>query len=224
MKKELNFPLYLTYGDKVFSILEYITDGSRTYIDGKAYINSEQGIVCVYLKNPDKLKYGPLVPYFWKDEENKITYSELSPNTFKYFSLDNIADLSMESIDENTKEGETLYDEEIIMSINTSTSVFKPPINEDDDFLKKIVKQAILDKDIDVKVLENKLHKKNGLNNLKSALLGKTKMSTINFIVWCELLGIEFEIYVTDSGIDKMHPLPKTLHYTSSNDKLEKED
>lgn len=219
---KLTFPAYIKDNEKIFSILGYISE-STDYVDGKGYINNTEGIVCIYTTKKSSLNLNDTIPYFWKTADGDIEYSNLTPDMFKTFGIKNIVDLSEETIDNETVENEKLYDEELIMSINTSTSVFKPPIQKEDDFLKKLIKQAILDKNIDVKILENKLDKKNGLNNLKSALLGKTKMSTTNFIIWSELLGLNFEVIVSDMGYDKLHPLPQTLHYTSINDKLEKE-
>lgn len=218
---DYNFPLYLTYGEKVFSIEGYVEENTDEYIPNKGYIDKEKEIVLIFSKNENKMKFGPNVPYFWI-EDGKVQHSDLTEKMYDVFSVQNIKDLNLDVIEEVTDINDELYDEELIISINNSTSVFKPEIKDSDDFLKKLVKQVILDKGIDIKMLDSKLGKKNGLNNLKSALLGTTKMSTTNFIIWAELLGIEWTIMISNNGTDKVYPLKEDLLYMSSNDRIVK--
>ena len=90
-------------------------------------------------------------------------------------------------------------------------------------FLKKIVKQLIISKKIDINRLKHKLPEKYGLTNMKSALIGKTKMSINNFNMWFELLGATYEITVTDNGTDTQNPLIGQIRYSSDTNRLVEE-
>ena len=104
--------------------------------------------------------------------------------------------------------------------MNAATSIFVPTINEYDDPLKKLIKQVIISKKIDINRLKHRMPQKYGLTNMKSALVGKTKMSINNFNVWCELLGITYEVIITDNGSDSQNPLPNVIHYASDSDRI----
>lgn len=215
---EFIFPVYLNYKDNIFTVLGYIGE-CEDYIVNKGYINPDDKIIYIYSNN--KMK-STSIPYFWVNDDNDFEYNKLNPLMDKNFAIDNIVEWSFDEIVENTDENEELYNEEAINDMNAATNVFVPIINEDDDFLKKLIKQTIIDKNIDIKRLQHKLNKKYGLTNMKSALIGKTKMSVPNFIIWAELLGIDWEITVFDNGTDKLSPLNKSLTYESGNNKITK--
>lgn len=141
-------------------------------------------------------------------------------NPMELFSVQNLISMDAASISNSLVEGEKLYDEEAINDMNMASSVFVPEINETDDFLKKVIKQTIIDKKIDINRLKSHMTKSYGLSNMKQALVMSTRMSTTNFITWAELLGIDFTVTVTDNGRDTINPLKHPLTYDSYSDKV----
>ena len=113
---------------------------------------------------------------------------------------------------------EELYDENVLSDMNSSTSIFVPEINEGDDCLKILIKMAIKEKKINVNRLKSRMDKSYSLSNLKTALIGKTKMSVPNFIVWCDLLGLGFNITIFDNQMDEQNPLKHAIEYDSMKD------
>ena len=59
---------------------------------------------------------------------------------------------------------------------------------------------------------------------MKQALIQKTRMSTTNFMLWAELLGIDFNVIVKDNGRDKISPLKHPLVYDSYKDCIYEDD
>lgn len=110
---------------------------------------------------------------------------------------------------------EQFIDPDDIEVINRNSEFYKPTINEEDDFLKAIVKRIIAAKKINLSNLKSKFTNPYALNNLKSTLNKSTKMSVKNFKTWCEVLGVSWTMYIDDDGTDKITPLPETLEINS---------
>ena len=121
------------------------------------------------------------------------------------------------------KDGEVLYNEQEINDINDAQAVYVPIIKEKDDFLKKIIKQAIINKRIDVARLKYKTQEKYILPNMKAALDNDTKMSVVYFGHWCELLGLDFSICVYDNGTDTTDVLKNPIFYSSETGEIKEE-
>lgn len=132
------------------------------------------------------------------------------------YSVDKIIDMDIESMAARIKEQASKFTtEEDLEMINNSAEVFAPKIKEGDDFLKQIVKQALDEKQISIKNYKNKFSKPHTLNNIKSALVNKTKTSINNFEQWAELLGFDWEIRIFDNGTDKSNPLEVEIVFRS---------
>lgn len=215
---EFKFPVYLQWKENIFKVLGFIGEVDN-YIEDKGYIDRESGVI--YIFSNEKRKTKENVAYFWF-KDDKLKFSDITPTTKKNICVDKIIEWDFDKMVENSDENEELYNEEAINDMNAATEVFVPIINEGDDFLKKIIKTTIIEKGIDIKRLQHRLDKKYGLINMKSALIGKTKMSVPNFIVWAELLGIDWEITIIDNGTDKINPLKESLVYKSSTDRITK--
>ena len=222
MKKKLSFPLFLPFKERTYSIQGYIQD-TENFVDNKGYIDSTTGIVYICSKNnPPVHKDVPII-YVTEHDGNKkeLGLEEVeNEQTMSVFKETSLYSLSMDTIIENTTGNEVLYNEEALADMNAATSVFVPVINETDDPLKKIIKQTIISKQIDINRLKCIMPKKYGLTNMKSALVGKTKMSIPNFNIWCELLGVDYEIHIKDNGSDHHNPLYEDLHYYSKSNRL----
>lgn len=214
-----NFPMFLPFtNERTYSVLGYIGEVDE-YKDNKGYIDKETGKI--YICSKDKEPAHNDVPILRVSEDSIEKVDVNSTQTIEAFSVDRLYSLSYDNIIETTAEDEVLYNAEELADMNAASSVYIPIINEDDDPLKKIVKKIIIEKGIDINRLKHKMPKKYGLTNMKSALIGKTKMSIANFNMWCELLGVDYEITINDNGSDKIDPLKLTLHYLSYRDRIE---
>lgn len=212
-----NFPKYLAFKERTYAIHGYIGEVDE-YIDNKGYVDKDDRI---YICSNNKEPMHDDVPILKIDKDgNTEKIDVINPMTKEVFVLSNAYDLSMNNIIDNTTGDEVLYNEEALRDMNAATSIFVPQINEDDDSLKKLIKQTIISKQIDINRLKHKMPQKYGLTNMKSALVGKTKMSIQNFNIWCELLGVDFEFIITDNGSDTQNPLFTNIHYVSNTNKI----
>lgn len=221
MKKgtSIKFPQYVSGNARAVSVVGYITDTNFNYEDGKGYLDDD-GYVWIFCKS-GKPKNSDEYPYFWIEDEN-IMYSIPDDDIRDKFNIDNMIDISLVNIIEKTKPNEVLYDEQEIQDMNSAASFYVPIINDSDDFLKKIVKNTIITKGIDINRLKGKTDQKYVLPNMKAALENKTKMSVIYFCCWMELLGCDFQIDIIDNGLDSTNKLKTDLIYTSNTDKVYK--
>lgn len=219
MEIKREFPLYLPYKDRTYSVLGYLGKVDE-YKDNKGYIDEKTGRIFICAKNEPPFHTD--VPILFVDENGTLEKKDVNaPQIQEIFREAYAYDLSYKSIVDQTKEGEQLYNEEALADINAATSVFVPTINEEDDPLKKIIKQTIISKKIDINRLKHKMPQKYGLTNMKSALIGKTKMSITNFNIWCELLGVTYEFAIFDNGTDTQTPLYRPIHFRSDTNRLE---
>lgn len=220
---DYKFPVFLLFKNvknlSIISVKGYIKEG-ETFVDKKGYINPENDIVYRFTEHPEH-KDNPDIPRFWYSD-GKLVFSELPENPELFHSSKLIA-YNASDINKTTRKDEVMYDERVINSMSMSSTVFKPEIKETDDFLTKIVKQLILDKNIDLKLLVPLVDKPHDISNMKSALSGSTKMSVPNFIKWCELLNVEWELYITNSNKPSSitQPLEKSIVYQSENNSVE---
>lgn len=212
-----SFPKYLAFKERTYSVRGYIGEVDN-YIDNKGYVDKETGEIYICSKDNEPLHTDTPILKVTNDGFEKIEV--MNPTTKSVFVISNAYDLSTDTIIENTTGDEILYNEEALRDMNAATSIFVPTINDDDDALKKIIKQTIISKQIDINRLKHKMPQKYGLTNLKSALAGKTKMSIQVFCIWCELLGVDFEFILTDNGTDTQTPLYNNIHYISNKNKI----
>lgn len=76
--------------------------------------------------------------------------------------------------------------------------IYKVPLSEDDDPLKRIIKVAIILKHINLNNYRDKGSTPHLINNMRSALKRKSKMMIPYFIYWCEILGMDYLFRVID--------------------------
>ena len=82
-------------------------------------------------------------------------------------------------------------------------TIFVVKLEPEDDPLKKIIKLALDQKRTNPKNYESKSSSAHLINNLKSGLKSKQKMTLLYFMTWCELMDMGYSIKITDkeSGI-----------------------
>jgi hypothetical protein len=190
-------------------------DPEKKLKKGYAYIDGDY--VYVYRGKKEKFKRTEIVPGIYKNKRG--LYEFVHPETKKEkeeYSIDNVVELDTNKIFEEVSEKqENFIDPEDIEIINNNSEIFVPTFREDDDFLKYIVKKAILDKKVNLKNYKDKFPNQYALNNMKSGLNKETKMTVTNFKSWCEILGLEWEMTVRDNGTDRLSPLPESIDVTS---------
>lgn len=219
----MDFPRYFCEDNlHTFNIVGYIDDFDR-YIDGKAYANRD-GNIYIYSSTPlDPYDRADKVPRFWSTPKGLEFIEDGTKNGL--YTLDNTIACTLDEIIDATPEGYVPYDEEMIADMNSSMGVYIPTISEKDDYLKRLVKEVILAKKVDISSYKSRMDKKYRLTNMKSALDGTTKMTVTVFLMWADLLNFKFEIKVTDAG-PSMLPIGGVMKYNSVTDEitLEKEE
>ena len=204
---------FINSKDRVVNVIGPFNE-EENLIDNKGYI--KDGYVWIYIKKKpliDKNKY----PYIYH-VDNGYEFSNPSKETLEGFSEKNIYDLSLMSIVEQTKPTDIMYNEQAINDLNNAASRYIPIVHEEDDYLKKIVKEAIIRKNVDINRLKSKMQVSYNLLNMKQALEKSTKMSVVYFMLWMEILGLDFEIKIKDNGQDRIDPLKEPLIYSSAID------
>ena len=150
-------------------------------------------------------------PGIYKIDKEVIFVKPEGKDKDKY-SIDNVNELSPSSIFDKIDEDVSKFIQPSdIEIINNNSEIFTPTIRPEDDFLKYIVKKAILDKKINLKNYKDRFSNEYALNNMKSGLSKSTKMTVPNFIKWCEILGLDWEMTISDNGDDTINPLSETI-------------
>lgn len=217
MKQGYISDCYLFYKtDRIYAIVGYIGEVDK-YIDNKGYVDRDSGRI--FICSTNKKSHHSDVPIL-KVEDKIEKIDSCSSCIDERFNLKNCVSLSFNNIIDKSASiaDDDIYDEKALADMNAATSIFVPVIDPEDDGLKKIVKQLIISKNIDINRLKSKMPQKYGITNLKSALVGKTKMSISSFNIWCELLGANYTIHVTDNGKDMISPLEVDLEYNNIKD------
>ena len=102
-----------------------------------------------------------------------------------------------------------------------STKRYVPVFKESDDFLKILIKAAIIIKEIDMNYLKAEVSDGYVINNLLSILKGDTK----KFNRFCELLKVKISIKMEDDGsADNEYPMKYPIIYFSDKDIIQNED
>ena len=215
----MKFPQYVSTSERTVSVVGMVDKMNEdkekgVFQDGKGYIDEDQ-FIWIYCGG-GKPKNANEYPYFWLNDEGKKEFSEPQDIIKKAYCVENMKDMSLVNIVENTAENEELFNEEEINDMNAAAAFYVPIIYDSDDFLKKIVKMTIIKKGIDINRLKVKTEEKYILPNMKAALQNKTKMSVVYFCCWMELLGCDFDITILDNATDTTDPLKNPLVYQSN--------
>jgi hypothetical protein len=141
--KDLKFPQYISTSEKATSVVGFIDGVDADYITRKGYIKTDDGSVWIYCDEIPSKGSRNEYPYFWK-EEGELRYSDPEELIRNAYTVDHMLDSSVTAIVDVTKPNEELYNEAEILDINASSSFYVPIIYDTDDFLKKVVKIAII--------------------------------------------------------------------------------
>lgn len=202
--------LMLYVDDNIHEVKLYKPDDDL--VKGFGYIINDY--VYVYRGKTKTKKSIPMGIY--KDEFGKYFVVEGDMIEKRNYHIDNVVELDINAmisyLNDNKEQFSSPEDVEII---NNSAEVFAPRIDEDDDFLKQLVKHALQLKQVNLKNYKDKFMEGYALNNIKSALVKPTKTSVPAFMQWAELLGFGWEIRIFDNGTDNISPLDADIIYRS---------
>lgn len=187
-----------------------IYNSSKALQKNKGYIVDDY--VYVYR---GKLKKDSELPGIYKDD-GVYTFIEPKKSDRELYNINKVIELNPDTIFENVESNkEQFVQPEDIEIINNNTEIFTPTIKEEDDFLKYLVKRIIIEKKINLRNYKNRFATEYSLNNMKSGLNRKTKMTVTNFKIWCEILGVKWNMIVENSGTDPINPLQDTISISS---------
>lgn len=229
----------ITYQDRAFMLDGYLSDFNMSYDEigdkkrnlsslknNKGYVDDDGYIWIYWDKAPEK---STSIPYFIievdADLNPKFKFSDWhTPETRKAFNIDNVGDCSLAYIKEHSTEDDVNHNDDAVLDVYSSTNKYCPQINDSDDFLKKLIKTVIIEKEVNLNKYKNIYGtKKYTLTNMKQALAGTTKMSPTVFLMWAEILGIDFEMNIVDNGSDQGDNFKGMIHYDSVTDSITKE-
>jgi hypothetical protein len=88
--------------------------------------------------------------------------------------------------------------EHIELEIPDSSKVFIPIPSKDDDILKRLIKQALINKNIDIDQYRSRFVDKNALFNFKQVLKGDNALSMLLFNRGCEALNLKYTVTVEE--------------------------
>ena len=180
---------------------------------GYAYIRKD--VVYIYhgklKKTADSSK-----PGIYKTDDGYMFVEPSESEIERIYSVDNLVTLDTSDIIRKVAKNKENYQQpEDLEIINNNSELYVPTIKDDDDFLKKLVKRAIINKKINISNYRSRFKDDYSLNNMKSGLKRETKMTVTNFRSWCEILGLDFEVSIRDNGTDTVNPLPEDLTVTN---------
>lgn len=125
-----------------------------------------------------------------------------------HWSAKSIEDTAKEYLNEHNT---NLVEQNRNKLLNTG-DVFIPELKETDDPMERVIKLMVLQMQLKLNERRGSFDKEYSLDNLRSALNGATKnMSILKFLMWCELLNLdwEFDLINTEDGV--FHPLPEPV-------------
>lgn len=203
-------PIFIS-GDSYFKIgtLGGKLEEGKAYVIGH-YVYPYWGQTTVD-SNLDKMPVG-----IYK-HDGEYWFRPVSSNQEKELcSIDNITATSLQAIwkEVQTNTDNFITDEDREM-INNNVKEYRPTIKPTDDPLKKLVKQAIIDKGVNVNLFKGVFDEKHGLTNIKSTLNNKSNLTMMKFLQWCEMLNLNYKISVYDNGEDNYYPLLHELNFDS---------
>lgn len=86
--------------------------------------------------------------------------------------------------------------------------IFIPELKDTDDPMERVIKLMVLHMKLKLNERRGSFDKEYGLDNLRSALNGATKnMSILKFLMWCDLLNLDWEFSVINTDDNVLHPL-----------------
>ena len=176
----------------------------------------------VYIYRGDISKKKKYKSGIFTDRKGNVMFA-MSEDEKEKFAFENVKDDSIHSILEHAKKINPKLKNKIMKDINNSSDIYIPELDENDDFLKHLVKLILQTKKIDLKDHKSKFKKSHDLTNIKASLETKTSpdgkrgsLTMNNLLKWLEILEMDIEVIFRDSETSE-DPCFKTFRYDVSN-------
>lgn len=138
------------------------------------------------------------------------------------YAFDKIKDDSIASIIRRANNINPRLQHKIMKDINKSTDIYIPELDENDDFLKHLVKLMLIEKKISLKDYKDKFKKTHDITNIKASLDTKTSpdgkrgaLTINNLLKWVDLLDMDILIEFKDNK-NSLDPSNKIFRYDST--------
>lgn len=92
--------------------------------------------------------------------------------------------------------------EQLLISIPESSKVFLPVLTTEDDILKRLIKQALIEKNIDIDRYRQRFIDKNAVFNFCSCLRSNNRLSMMLFDRGCEAFNLKYTITIEEVDPD----------------------
>ena len=198
------------YQVKPFNYEEELTKDVGYLKDGYVYIYRGD------ISKKRKYKSG----LFTNDKNDYMFF--LDDSEKELFAFDKIKDDSIVSIIRRANNINPKIQHKIMKDINKSTDIYVPELDENDDFLKHLVKLMLIEKKISFKDYKDKFKKTHDITNIKASLDTKTSpdgkrgaLTINNLLKWVDLLDMDILIEFKDSK-NSIDPSNKIFRYDST--------
>ena len=198
------------YQVKPFNYEEELTKDVGYLKDGYVYIYRGD------ISKKRKYKSG----LFTNDKNDYMFF--LDDSEKELFAFDKIKDDSIVSIIRRANNINPKIQHKIMKDINKSTDIYVPELDENDDFLKHLVKLMLIEKKISLKDYKDKFKKTHDITNIKASLDTKTSpdgkrgaLTINNLLKWVDLLDMDILIEFKDSK-NSVDPSNKIFRYDST--------
>lgn len=128
---------------------------------------------------------------------SKFLWVDHEEDKKEQYHLSKCSELSKESIEAKLNNPDVKLKEitpELLEAVDGE--IFAPPIRDNDDILKRVIKTVLQNMKLNIKTLKSKFNNDYDLNNLKSQLIKPGSMSSKYFARWAEILDIEVEVVI----------------------------
>lgn len=206
----------ITVNDNTWMVAGYISDHEKDmdFEDRTGYVD-DKGKVHIFLVKPKD----STIPWF-TIKNGELKFNNDSDYISSKFTVENVENMSIVKISEESEGIDNLYDEDMKTDMMSSSSKYIPEIKDGDDFLKKLIKMIIIEKDTDVHRYKAIAETPYKISNYIQALQNTTKMNPNVFIDWAGYLGFDFKIIIEDNGADPKYPLKDKIIYNSATNKV----
>lgn len=199
---------YISIEDKFYPVKMY--SGSKNLKSGTAYVCEKDWGDYVKIFRGKFIDGESYLPGLYSKDSGLVEIKCPSEKEHEKYHISHIIDLKMNSvikkITSDPKDTVDMIDQ--IQMSNANSTVYAPSIKPNDDLLKRAIKTALANKQVNMKNYKDFFENNYDLNNMKAVLTKDgTAMSTKNFYRWIEILGLDFELVLKDNGTDKISPM-----------------
>lgn len=178
-------------------------DKNSELVKGRGYIKGD----LVYIYRGKRKKKEPMKPASIYKVNDDYEFIDPSDNDRDKYGIFNLIRLNRDII-QDLDDSELRHIDLSNVKINEG-DYFAPDIKPDDDMLKRVIKEILKKRKINIRILKNRFNTDYEMNNMKSALLKDGNMSIKYFQKWCEIL----EVHITVTAEDISENLPDKYRF-----------